>query len=145
MSEPERNGTVVCPGTYDPVTLGHLDIIGRAAIIYDELVVAVFINRTKTSMFTADERRAYPRGFLASRQQPNCMNDNTATIYGTKGEGRELGFAGMPFIKGEKAWQYKGPRPDMYQVEHNEMFASIRAGNPARTPGRSAARTSSGR
>jgi pantetheine-phosphate adenylyltransferase len=47
----------ICPGSFDPVTNGHLDIILRAAALYDELVVAVFINRTKTSMFTADERR----------------------------------------------------------------------------------------
>jgi myo-inositol 2-dehydrogenase / D-chiro-inositol 1-dehydrogenase len=70
------------------------------------------------------------RGFLGCRQQPGCANDNTATIYGTKGEGRELGFSGMPFIRGENKWQYKGRRPDMYQIEHNEMFASIRAGQP---------------
>jgi len=70
------------------------------------------------------------RGFLGCRQIANCMNDNTATFYGTKGTAREVGFAGMPFIKGEKNWKYSGPRPNMYQVEHDEMFASIRAGNP---------------
>jgi len=70
------------------------------------------------------------RGFLGCRQIANCMNDNTATVYGTKGTARELGFAGMPFIKGEKNWKYSGPRPNMYQVEHDEMFASIRAGKP---------------
>jgi hypothetical protein len=70
------------------------------------------------------------RGFLGSRQQSNCSNDNTATFYGTKGMGRELGFNGMPFVKGETNWRYKGPRPDMYQIEHNELFASIRSGNP---------------
>ncbi|MDB6109248.1 MAG: oxidoreductase domain protein [Pedosphaera sp.] len=70
------------------------------------------------------------RGFLGARQIPECVNDNKATIFGTKGEGHELGFAGMPFIKGANAWKYKGPRPNMYQVEHDEMFASIRAGNP---------------
>src|ERR1700753_4273663 len=47
----------LCPGSFDPVTNGHLDIIHRAAVLYDELTVAVFINRTKTSMLTADERR----------------------------------------------------------------------------------------
>jgi pantetheine-phosphate adenylyltransferase len=47
----------ICPGSFDPVTNGHLDIIDRASVLYDELTVAVFINRTKTSMFTADERR----------------------------------------------------------------------------------------
>lgn len=70
------------------------------------------------------------RAFLGCRQQVGCANDNTATIYGTKGTARELGFAGMPFIKGEKNWRYAGPRPNMYQVEHDELFASIRAGNP---------------
>jgi pantetheine-phosphate adenylyltransferase len=47
----------ICPGSFDPVTNGHLDIIRRGAALYDELTVAVFINRTKTSMFSADERR----------------------------------------------------------------------------------------
>jgi pantetheine-phosphate adenylyltransferase len=47
----------VCPGSFDPVTNGHLDIIGRAAHLYDEVVVAVFINESKTSMFSVEERR----------------------------------------------------------------------------------------
>lgn len=47
----------VCPGSFDPVTNGHLDIIGRAAQLYDELVVAVFVNQSKSSLFSVDERR----------------------------------------------------------------------------------------
>jgi pantetheine-phosphate adenylyltransferase len=47
----------VCPGSFDPVTNGHLDIIGRAAHLYDEVVVAVFINQSKSSVFTVEERR----------------------------------------------------------------------------------------
>jgi pantetheine-phosphate adenylyltransferase len=47
---------VVCPGSFDPVTNGHLDIISRAAQIYDEVVVAVLRNPSKTSLFTAAER-----------------------------------------------------------------------------------------
>ena len=47
---------VVCPGSFDPVTNGHLDIIARAAGLYDEVVVAVLINVTKRSLFTVDER-----------------------------------------------------------------------------------------
>jgi len=47
---------VVCPGSFDPVTNGHLDIIGRAAGLHDELIVAVLINITKKSLFTVDER-----------------------------------------------------------------------------------------
>lgn len=47
---------VVCPGSFDPITNGHLDIIGRAAMLYDEVTVAVLINVEKSSLFTVDER-----------------------------------------------------------------------------------------
>ncbi|MCT9933554.1 pantetheine-phosphate adenylyltransferase [Planotetraspora sp. A-T 1434] len=47
---------VVCPGSFDPVTNGHLDIIGRTSRLYDEVVVAVLINIEKKSLFTIDER-----------------------------------------------------------------------------------------
>ena len=47
---------VICPGSFDPVTNGHLDIIGRAAGLHDEVIVAVLINITKRSLFTVDER-----------------------------------------------------------------------------------------
>jgi pantetheine-phosphate adenylyltransferase len=47
---------VVCPGSFDPVTNGHLDIIGRAARLYDEVVVAVLINISKNTLFSTDER-----------------------------------------------------------------------------------------
>ena len=46
----------VCPGSFDPVTWGHLDIIGRASTLYDEVVVAVLINQSKPGMFTIAER-----------------------------------------------------------------------------------------
>ena len=45
------------PGTFDPITNGHIDIIGRAASLYDEVVVAVFINQSKSGLFSVDERR----------------------------------------------------------------------------------------
>jgi pantetheine-phosphate adenylyltransferase len=46
----------VCPGSFDPVTNGHLDIISRASTLFDEVIVAVLINRSKKSLFTVDER-----------------------------------------------------------------------------------------
>jgi pantetheine-phosphate adenylyltransferase len=46
----------VCPGSFDPITNGHLDILGRAGKIYDQVVVAVLVNKSKQSMFTVDER-----------------------------------------------------------------------------------------
>jgi pantetheine-phosphate adenylyltransferase len=47
---------VVCPGSFDPPTNGHLDVITRAARLHDEVIVAVLINITKKSLFTVDER-----------------------------------------------------------------------------------------
>ncbi|WP_168583565.1 pantetheine-phosphate adenylyltransferase [Gephyromycinifex aptenodytis] len=46
----------VCPGSYDPVTLGHVDVIERASKLYDEVVVAVLFNPDKVGMFTPQER-----------------------------------------------------------------------------------------
>jgi pantetheine-phosphate adenylyltransferase len=46
----------VCPGTFDPVTNGHLDIVRRAATLFDEVVVAVGTNVSKSRLFTPDER-----------------------------------------------------------------------------------------
>ncbi|MEW9667587.1 pantetheine-phosphate adenylyltransferase [Ammoniphilus sp. 3BR4] len=46
----------VCPGSFDPVTKGHLDIIQRGAKVFDKVVVAVLVNRSKTPMFTIEER-----------------------------------------------------------------------------------------
>ena len=48
----------VCPGSFDPVTLGHLDIVERASKIYDEVTVAVLVNKKKSSLFTVEERMA---------------------------------------------------------------------------------------
>lgn len=53
---PPARRRAVCPGSFDPVTNGHLDIIGRVSRIYDEVIVAVLVNQTKSSMFTVDER-----------------------------------------------------------------------------------------
>jgi pantetheine-phosphate adenylyltransferase len=49
---------VVCPGSFDPVTNGHLDIIERASRLADEVYVAVLVNRNKSGLFTVDERMA---------------------------------------------------------------------------------------
>jgi pantetheine-phosphate adenylyltransferase len=62
---PDR-GTAVCPGSYDPVTLGHLDIIERAAAVFDQLIVAVVdqpIRKQKT-MFKAEDRCEFLRAEL---------------------------------------------------------------------------------
>ena len=55
MSE-QRPRRAACPGSFDPVQYGHLDVIGRASALYDEVVVAVLVNESKVGLFTVDER-----------------------------------------------------------------------------------------
>jgi pantetheine-phosphate adenylyltransferase len=57
--------TAVYPGTFDPVTLGHMDIIRRAAHLVDRLVIGVTTNPSKSPMFTVDERLAMVRREIA--------------------------------------------------------------------------------
>ncbi|MGI8307877.1 pantetheine-phosphate adenylyltransferase [Saccharopolyspora sp. ASAGF58] len=64
----------VCPGSYDPVTNGHLDIIERASKLFDEVVVAVLINKNKKSLFTVEERLEMLREVTA--QWPNVRIDS---------------------------------------------------------------------
>jgi pantetheine-phosphate adenylyltransferase len=70
----ERNGgTAVCPGSYDPVTFGHLDIIGRAANVFDNVVVGVVNQpvRKQATLFSAAERVAFIEAEVA--EHPNVQ------------------------------------------------------------------------
>jgi pantetheine-phosphate adenylyltransferase len=60
MSE-ETPRIAICPGSYDPVTNGHLDVIGRTAKVFDKVVVGVVNNpvRKEKTLFTAEERKAF--------------------------------------------------------------------------------------
>ncbi len=55
----------MCPGSFDPVTNGHLDIIGRASRLYDQVVVGVLVNPRKTGLFTIEERMTMLREVTA--------------------------------------------------------------------------------
>ncbi|MEV6904508.1 pantetheine-phosphate adenylyltransferase [Amycolatopsis sp. NPDC051372] len=64
----------VCPGSYDPATNGHLDIIERASVLFDEVVVAVGVNKSKKGLFTVEERLEMLREITASL--PNVRVDS---------------------------------------------------------------------
>lgn len=55
----------VCPGSFDPITVGHLDLVERAAAIFDKVILCVMINGEKHHMFTPDERLEMARGAVA--------------------------------------------------------------------------------
>jgi pantetheine-phosphate adenylyltransferase len=58
--------TAVCPGSFDPVTHGHLDIVARAARLFDEVTVAVLVNPGKLGLFSVDERVSMLREVTAN-------------------------------------------------------------------------------
>ncbi len=57
----------IYPGSFDPITFGHLDVIERAAVLFDELIIAVADNEAKHPLFTADERIDLVRQVLGDR------------------------------------------------------------------------------
>lgn len=66
----------ICPGSFDPITLGHLNIIRRCSIIFDRVVVCIMVNSTKTTpMFSLDERADMVR--RAVSKYPNVTVDTS--------------------------------------------------------------------
>ena len=65
------------------------------------------------------------RAFMAQRQISDCYSDNSDYLMGSDGVGTIKGWSD-PTITGKETWRYNGPKADMYQVEHDELFASIR-------------------
>jgi pantetheine-phosphate adenylyltransferase len=68
---------VVCPGSFDPVTNGHLDIVQRASRLFDEVVVAVLVNESKAGLFSLEERLD-----MLSRATSDLPNVTVASFQG---------------------------------------------------------------
>ena len=81
--EGQRCASAFIPGTFDPVTLGHLDIIRRAALLVDRLVIGVAINRDKGPLFTLEERVAMIEAEADAHRRddrhgdPSCIRSRT--------------------------------------------------------------------
>jgi pantetheine-phosphate adenylyltransferase len=74
------NRTAICPGTFDPITYGHLDVIGRASLMYDTLIIGV-VNlpwRKGKTLFTAEERTQFIRN--ATRDLPNVRIETFSNL-----------------------------------------------------------------
>jgi len=74
------NRVAICPGTFDPITHGHLDVISRASAMFDELIVGV-VNipwRKGNTLFTAEERVSFVRN--ATSELPNIKVETFSTL-----------------------------------------------------------------
>ncbi len=77
----------ICPGSFDPITLGHLDIINRAAAMFDKIIVVVMENRDKKCSFTPEERRVLIEKSVAGIQnvEVDCYDGLLAEYAAQKG------------------------------------------------------------
>lgn len=64
----------IYPGSFDPITFGHLDIIQRSSLLFDEVIVAVLNNSAKSSLFSADERVSMIQDLI--EEYPNVRVDS---------------------------------------------------------------------
>jgi predicted dehydrogenase len=80
-------------------------------------------------MFVVYEYPDEVRGFVGQRQIGGTYAENSDYLLGSIGWGKIQGWQ-PPHFKGKETWRYHGPKTDMYQDEHNELFASIRSGKP---------------
>ncbi len=69
------------------------------------------------------------RAFVGQRHINSCFTNNSDYLTGSEGMGIIPGW-NDPLIRGKQTWRYRGPKTNMYQVEHDELFASIRKGEP---------------
>ena len=85
----------VFPGSFDPPTLGHLNIIERASDIFDELYVVVAENRAKKYLFSAEERLAMIKEMAKTRKNVKCLIWDTLVVDFMKREGIRLLIRGV--------------------------------------------------
>ena len=75
-----KKTTAVYPGTFDPITNGHIDLIERAAHLFDHIIVAVAINPSKATAFSADERVQLAREVLSGLENVDVYSFDTLLV-----------------------------------------------------------------
>jgi pantetheine-phosphate adenylyltransferase len=115
MSPPD-NRIAICPGTFDPVTNGHLDIIGRASNMYDSLIVGVVNHpwRKANTMFTAEERVAFIQKATKSMGNVSAQTFSTLLVEFAHRAGA------MAIVKGLRAISDFEYELEMNQLNHRQ-------------------------
>jgi pantetheine-phosphate adenylyltransferase len=103
----------VCPGSFDPVTNGHLDVIERVSRIVDEVVVAVLVNKSKSGLFSTEERIELLRD--ATTALPNVTVDSFHGLLVDFCKARDIGV----IVKGLRAVSDFDYELQMGQMNHS--------------------------
>jgi len=116
MSESNNQRRAVCPGSYDPITNGHLDVIGRAALLFDEVVIAV-VNRSvrkDRTLFGIEERLAFIEQATAELQNVRAEPFNTLVVEFA----RKVGACAI--VKGLRAISHFEYELEMHQLNRRQ-------------------------
>jgi pantetheine-phosphate adenylyltransferase len=113
---PPDNRVAICPGTFDPVTNGHLDVIGRGSNMYDSLIVGVVNHpwRKGKTMFTAEERVAFIENATRSMGNVSVRTFSTLLVEFAHAEGA------MAIVKGLRAISDFEYELEMNQLNHRQ-------------------------
>jgi pantetheine-phosphate adenylyltransferase len=95
MSQFDRTRTAVFTGTFDPLTLGHLDVIRRGRVLFDRLVVGIGINPNKQSLFTIEERVALAREVVAPFDNVDVQAFEGLTVHFVRRIGARIILRGL--------------------------------------------------
>ena len=108
----------VFPGSFDPPTLGHLNIIERASAIFDEVVVVVAENRQKKYLFSAEERLSMMKKMVESRKNIRCCIWDSLIVDFMKRENVKLLIRG---VRGMEDFSYEFELSMMNKALHPEI------------------------
>ncbi|MBS4042757.1 MAG: pantetheine-phosphate adenylyltransferase [Chitinophagaceae bacterium] len=86
------------PGTFDPVTLGHLDIIDRALPLFDKIIVGIGFNTGKTPMFTAQQRMDWVNEIYKNDDRVECVTYEGLTIHFCQKIGAQFILRGIRYV-----------------------------------------------
>ena len=87
--------TAIYPGTFDPITSGHLDLIARASRLYDKIIVAVALNKGKTPLFSMDERVELAAAVTTEFPNVEVSGFDTLLVEFAKKEGANVILRGL--------------------------------------------------
>ncbi len=86
------------PGTFDPITLGHVDVIKRSVSLFDKLIIAIGVNSQKTPMFTIEQRIAWMKEIFKDYPQISVTSYSGLTIHYCKEVGAQYMMRGIRYI-----------------------------------------------
>lgn len=86
------------PGTFDPITLGHVDVIKRSVSLFDKLIIAIGVNSQKTPMFTIEQRIAWITEIFKDYPQISVTSYSGLTIHYCKEVGAQYMMRGIRYI-----------------------------------------------